>query len=381
MTRKSEASGGLHSIGCSRFVVWKVSRMITSTSKLTPLGKPFRLRLHRDRQERTFVVCRCICGNKDVFLQSNIKKRPDMSCGCDAKKRGSENHYYKHGYAGTRTHRIWVGVVRRTTDTKHSSYAGYGAKGVTIDPSWMEFTTFLQDMGECPSDDHTIDRIDPAKGYSPENCRWLHQNQQAANRRCVHKIFDGEEHLSLVGFCRKHGVTKCVLLKRIRQGITDPQTLKQPSTFRGWSQCSRKRAKMSYDNAKRRCTKPCKGYYDRGIRMCDRWLSGGLSVFIDDMGLPKAGETLDRIDVNGDYCPENCRWLSRFEQASNKRNNRHITLDGATKTITQWARESGIPATTIMARLDRYHWTERDAVTIPVGVPKNPRSKGEKNVV
>ena len=73
-----------------------------------------------------------------------------------------------------------------------------------------------------------------------------------------------------------------------------------------------------------RCEKEgCRGYKNygaRGIRVCDRW-SGvdGLKNFIDDMGEPKTGLSLDRIDVNGNYCPENCRWADKNTQAANVR--------------------------------------------------------------
>lgn len=85
----------------------------------------------------------------------------------------------------------------------------------------------------------------------------------------------------------------------------------------------------SWDAMKQRClctTRPnYKNYGGRGIKVCDRWLGAhGFANFLEDMGERPKGTTLDRINVNGDYCPENCRWASKRAQACNKRNNKKV---------------------------------------------------------
>jgi hypothetical protein len=69
-----------------------------------------------------------------------------------------------------------------------------------------------------------------------------------------------------------------------------------------------------------------KKYAKRGIGICDRWESFG--NFLDDMGIRPKGTTLDRVDVNGDYTPGNCRWATPIDQARNRRNSK-LTYDMA----------------------------------------------------
>lgn len=97
-------------------------------------------------------------------------------------------------------------------------------------------------------------------------------------------------------------------------------------------------------------------YGGRGIKICQKWINSFQS-FYEDMGkrtTPK--HQLDRVDVNGNYEPDNCRWATVTEQANNKRNNVFITAQGKNLTAAQWSREVGITAEAIRRRL-RYGWT------------------------
>lgn len=91
-------------------------------------------------------------------------------------------------------------------------------------------------------------------------------------------------------------------------------------------------------------------YGIRGITVCDRWKS--FENFLLDMGSrPSPKHSLDRIDVNGNYSPENCRWATSKEQASNKRDTIYITNNGQTKSIAEWSEDTGLPYQVIWNRL------------------------------
>jgi hypothetical protein len=107
-----------------------------------------------------------------------------------------------------------------------------------------------------------------------------------------------------------------------------------------------------------------KHYCGRGISVCDRWLK--FENFLADMGpRPSLQHSIERIDVNGNYAPENCKWATQREQCRNRRSNSIIEVDGLSLCVAEWAEKCGIKATTITMRL-RGGWSASDAVKTPV---------------
>jgi len=105
---------------------------------------------------------------------------------------------------------------------------------------------------------------------------------------------------------------------------------------------------------KQRCLNKSKHKYPqyggRGITICERWLS--FANFYGDMGRKPENRTLDRIDVNGNYEPTNCRWATVEQQMNNTTKSRRITCNGETKTLQQWANFVGSKRETIAYRLN-----------------------------
>lgn len=113
-------------------------------------------------------------------------------------------------------------------------------------------------------------------------------------------------------------------------------------------------------------------YGGRGIRVCERWQS--FENFAEDMGPSfRPGLSLDRIDVNGDYEPGNCRWATRQEQANNTRANRTVVIHGEILTIAQAARRIGIRPNVVHKRIHN-GWSVYDALFTPLGGKRGDRS-------
>ena len=124
-----------------------------------------------------------------------------------------------------------------------------------------------------------------------------------------------------------------------------------------------------YHNMKTRCTNPNYDKYQyyggKGVSVCDEWLNSydAFEQWALSHGYAD-GLTLERIDVHGDYTPENCRWSSRKDQANNRTSNHYIEYNGVTKTMMQWCEDLGLEYGMVSQRL-RNGWSVERAFTEP----------------
>jgi len=131
----------------------------------------------------------------------------------------------------------------------------------------------------------------------------------------------------------------------------------------------------SWIKMKERCYYPrhraYKYYGERGIQVCEEWRNS-FKQFLEDMGkAPTRQHSIDRINNDGNYCKENCRWATPREQNQNRRDSRFVTILGETRTISHWARVFGKPDHVISKRLSR-GWPPLEAVLIPKGEHLRP---------
>lgn len=136
--------------------------------------------------------CVCDCGLTTIATGSNLRKGNTKSCGCLRREmtteRGRANA--KHGESHnnrTRLYTIWCGMRQRCTNPNREAYKLYGGKGVTICKEWQDYQNFKEwAIASGYSDDLSIDRIDPSKGYSSDNCRWITPSENTARANKNH---------------------------------------------------------------------------------------------------------------------------------------------------------------------------------------------------
>lgn len=119
-----------------------------------------------------------------------------------------------------------------------------------------------------------------------------------------------------------------------------------------------------------RCRNPnhkaFRNYGGRGIEVCAAWKS--FNAFVSDIGPRPRGALLDRADNDGNYEPGNCRWATRKEQNSNRRNCIYVVDDnGERLTVKELCRRRGLPYRPIMKRIQDRRWPLERALTVPVG--------------
>lgn len=165
--------------------------------------------------------CVCDCGNETVVTTTNLKTGHTQSCGCLHKERAAKvtgDRSRTHGKTHTRAHRIWAMMKDRCNNPKSTSYPNYGARGIKVCDRWANsFELFHQDMGDPPSMNHTLDRIDNDGNYEPSNCKWSTSAEQASNTRFNRNItFQGETR-TLSEWARRLGISHSALASRLNK--------------------------------------------------------------------------------------------------------------------------------------------------------------------
>jgi len=174
-------------------------------------------------------ICKCDCGTSRAVLGCSLKKGRTKSCGCLnaelAKARG-----FKHGLCETKSYAAWRGMKDRCSNPLNPGWENYGGRGIKVCERWANsFEDFYDDMGEPPSPNHSIDRINVNGHYEPKNCRWATVSEQSVNKRNNRILKKDGKAQCMSQWAEDLGISKYTIWNRITKlGWDEEKALTTP---------------------------------------------------------------------------------------------------------------------------------------------------------
>lgn len=177
----------------------------------------------------SYYECQCSCGNlTNVTGAQLVRKRATVSCGCIAREIASAR-LLTHGMSHSTEFVSWDRMKARCYNANCPGYEKYGARGILMCDRWRNsFQNFFDDMGFKPTPEHTVDRIDNSKGYSPENCRWATKREQTHNSSQVKYLTFGGKTMVIMDWARELKMDRTTLGKRLSSGWSVEEALTTP---------------------------------------------------------------------------------------------------------------------------------------------------------
>ena len=173
--------------------------------------------------------CICSCGAQRKIESYTLRKGITVSCGCYAREVNTT-----HGKAGTKIYSIWENMKNRCTSPSNTYWHRYGGRGICVCPEWQSFEAFYLVMGDPPSSNHSLGRIDNNGNYCPENCRWETAEQQDNNKCLNHFVEINGETKTLTQWAKNNKLNPSTVLSRVHYGWNEVDAVTIPAK-RGWS--------------------------------------------------------------------------------------------------------------------------------------------------
>ena len=158
--------------------------------------------------------CRCVCGEIREVSFKNLQRGLSKSCGCTT---GKKTHLggRKHGLSKSNIYVTWRNMLLRCQKETDPHYKNYGGRGIKVCERWQTFENFYEDMGDKPTQEHSIERINNSGDYEPGNCRWATLKEQANNRRSNHIVTYQGNEVTLMELANITGINHQTLWNRI----------------------------------------------------------------------------------------------------------------------------------------------------------------------
>jgi len=186
-------------------------------------GRLLVIRRNPRKSRNSYWDCQCDCGKTVVVCRPNLIQGTSASCGClrrELNQTIQRERLTKHGNARRPIFIRWKAMIDRCANPRNKNYPRYGGRGITVDPAWLNFDCFYRDMGEPPTLQHSLERIDNDGPYSKANCRWATRKEQCLNRRTNRKLTAFGKTQTISEWAAETGLHFNCIDKRLMRGWT-----------------------------------------------------------------------------------------------------------------------------------------------------------------
>lgn len=193
--------------------------------------------VRRNKRRSAIWKFQCECGNTHEVEATYVRIGNTKSCGCLKREARAANGRANatHGKAGSPIYKVWRRMITRCTNPNVDTFKNYGGRGISVCKLWREsFEAFYADMGDRPSKDHSIDRINNDGNYEPGNVQWSTRKEQARNKRKNRIVIVNGASMTLAEAVEKSGLKYNVVLMRLCSGWSVERALGTPVAARKW---------------------------------------------------------------------------------------------------------------------------------------------------
>jgi len=172
---------------------------------------------------------KCFCGNLFNKVIYQITSSNCTSCGCKITKNTSPEY---RGSTFKPEYKVWNNLLTRCNNPKANNYHRYGGRGIKVDKNWYKFSEFYKDMGDRPSKNHSIERINNDGDYCKENCKWATKEEQVRNRSTnIIVTYNGENKI-LKDLARENNMDFQKLQRRLLKGMSIDRAIRNDINYK-----------------------------------------------------------------------------------------------------------------------------------------------------
>jgi hypothetical protein len=165
----------------------------------------------------------CSCGAEFRALVAYINSGHTTSCGCASNRKRIRRKEIIHEFKSE--YRSWCSMRDRCRNPNSQDYKNYGGRGISVCDRWNLFENFIEDMGSKPTPGHTLERNCVNKGYSPDNCSWIPNEDQPHNRTITVRLTYNGETKPLSIWAKERNLDPKLVRSRISRGMSVEKAL------------------------------------------------------------------------------------------------------------------------------------------------------------